>query len=122
VNSRRPERARNEGSRGPKRRDDTRCTSYRRRINYRTAESGPLSAVLLSHHKWPGGSAVLSWWFAQKVSGVSGLVHSALKPFCTDEALEPFCTGERPTAVIDELRTKLEEVCRLRVIHLARST
>ena len=36
VNLRRSERARNEGSVGPKRLDDTRWTTYRRRINYRT--------------------------------------------------------------------------------------
>ena len=36
VSSRRPGRAQNEGSRGHKRLDDTRCTTYRRRINYRT--------------------------------------------------------------------------------------
>ena len=36
MNLRRPERARNEGSTGPKRLDDTRCATYRRRINYGT--------------------------------------------------------------------------------------
>ena len=36
VNVRRLERARNEGTTGPKRLDDTRCTTYKRRINYRT--------------------------------------------------------------------------------------
>jgi len=35
VNLRRPEKARNEGSTGPKRLDDTRCTTYQRRIDCR---------------------------------------------------------------------------------------
>ena len=35
VNLGRPERARNDGSTGPQRFDDTRCTTKRRRINYR---------------------------------------------------------------------------------------
>ena len=33
VNLRRPERARHEGSKGPNRLDDTRCTTYQRQIN-----------------------------------------------------------------------------------------
>ena len=39
VNLRRPERARNEGSRGPKRLDDTRCTTYKRRRCYKYCTS-----------------------------------------------------------------------------------
>ena len=38
VNLRRPERARNEGSIGPKRLDDTRCTTHKRQINYRACQ------------------------------------------------------------------------------------
>ena len=36
VNLRRPERARNEGKTGPETLDDTRCTTFKQRINYMT--------------------------------------------------------------------------------------
>ena len=62
VNLRRPERARNEGTTGPTRLDDTRCTTYKRRINYRTEALTsrlywPSLARCTTSHLW----GVLTW-------------------------------------------------------------